>query len=126
LEDGAVRRRAPHVSPLGWAIIVTVVAAVVLEPIFKYVAIGLAAVAALLVLVAVADALGDAETHGFDSTPAKRDAFRVRDGEGRRRTALRRWAGDRDWDRKAPDAPDEPPDWIWERERERREAERRG
>lgn len=120
-----MRRLARHVSPLGWAIIVTVVAAVVVEPIAKYVAIGLAGVAALLVLAVVADALGDAETHGFDSTPAKRDAFRVRDGEARRRSALRRWAGDRDWDRKAPDAPDEPPDWIWERERERREAERR-
>jgi hypothetical protein len=124
-EDRGVRRLARHVSPLGWAIIVTVVAAVALEPVAKYVAIGVAAVGALLVLVAVADALGDAETHGFDSTPAKRDAFRVREGEVRRRSALRRWAGDRDWDRKAPDAPDEPPDLIWERERERREAERR-
>jgi hypothetical protein len=64
---GLTCRLARHVSPLGWAIIVTV----------------------------------------------------------RRRSALRRWAGDRDWDRKAPDAPDEPPDWIWERARERREAERR-
>jgi hypothetical protein len=120
-----MRRVGRQVSPLGWAIIVTVVAALALEPFAKYVAIGLAAVAALLVLVAVADALGDAETHGFDATPAKRDAFRVREGEVRRRTALRRWAGDRDWDHKAPDAPDEPPDLIWERERERREAERK-
>jgi hypothetical protein len=120
-----VRRVARHVSRLGWAIIVTVVAAVALEPVSKYVAIGVAAVAALLILTAVADALGDAETHGFDSTPAAHDAFRVSEGEVRRRTALRRWAGDRDWDHKAPDAPDEPADLIWERERERREAERR-
>jgi hypothetical protein len=120
-----MRRLAGRVDRLGWAIIVTVVAAVALEPVSKYVAIGIAAVAALLVLTAVADALGDAETHGFDSTPATRDAFRLQEGEVRRRTALRRWAGERDWDRKAPDAPDEPADWIWERERERRAAERK-
>jgi hypothetical protein len=124
-KDRGVRRLFRHVSPLGWAIIVTAVAAVALEPVAKYVAIGIAAVAALLVLTAVADALGDAETHGIDSAPAKRDLFRAREGEARRRAALRRWAGDRDWDRKAPDAPDEPPDLIWERERERRAAERK-
>ena len=116
-----MRRRA-RIAPLAWAILATVVVAMALEPFARYVAIGIAAVGALLVLMIVADAIADIETHGFDSAPAKRDAFRLRDGEERRRRALRRWAGDRDWDRKAPDHPDEPADWIWARERERRRA----
>jgi hypothetical protein len=33
---------------------------------------------------------------------------------------LRRVSPGRNWDRRAPDAPDEPADVVWERERRRR------
>jgi hypothetical protein len=92
---------------LAWLLVVSLVGAVVAWPFSQGLSLALGALFGLLVLAAVADVLGE-------------NVFDVRDTAERRRSALRRLAPGRDWDRKAPDHADEPQDTIFERERKRR------
>jgi hypothetical protein len=71
----------------------------------------LAGVAGLLALSVATRAVGaSGVTTGTD----------LGDVPDHKREALRRMTRGRDWHRKAPDAPDEPVDQIWARERARR------
>jgi hypothetical protein len=94
---------------LAWLLVVSLVGAVVAWPFSQGLSLALGALFGLLVLAAVADVLGSGE-----------NVFDVRDTAERRRSAPRRPAPGRDWDRKAPDHADEPQDTIFERERKRR------
>jgi hypothetical protein len=72
---------------------------------------------ALLLFAVVTDAVGSStfEASWSDISPAA-----MEEDVRRRRKALRRLSRPRDWDRRAPDAADEPVEAIWARERERR------
>jgi hypothetical protein len=111
-EHGLVGR----ITGLGWALIAAVLVTVALVLVAPEASVFGGIVCALLLLVAVVDAVGG-PTLDHDAAPLGFE--QVADDE-RRRKALRRLSRDRDWDRRAPDAADEPAEAIWARERERR------
>jgi hypothetical protein len=101
----------PRITPLGWVLLAGVVATVVLAliaPGAALVAAGIIAVIALAVLV--------------EGWGANASWFDVDAASERRREALtpRLKLGRRRWETTPPDHADEPPDAIWQRERERR------
>jgi hypothetical protein len=105
-----------RITGLGWALVAVVVVTVALLIVAPEASAFGGIVLALLLIAVVADALGGT---GFDAWPL---GFEERDKrrDDRRRKALRRLGGERDWARRAPDVADEPAEAIWARERERR------
>jgi hypothetical protein len=103
-------------TPIGVALLVAAAAAAALLPIAPGASLVAAAVAAVVVLAAALDAGGHAETDLLDA-----DVRSPSRAAERKRSALARSKGERGWDRRCPDAPDEPVDEIWARERRRRE-----
>ena len=98
-----------RLTPLAWLLIASLVGAIVVWPFSDDVSLALGAVFGLLALAGVGDVLGSGK-----------NVFDVHETMERKRLALRQLAPGRNWDRKAPDYADEPPDAIWERERKRR------
>jgi hypothetical protein len=96
-------------TPLAWLMIASLIGVVVAWPFSPGVSIALGAFFGLLAFAAVGDVLGSGK-----------NVFDVHETVERKRLALRQLAPGRNWDRKAPDHADEPPDAIWERERQRR------
>ena len=105
--DRRVRRVAPSVV----ISLVLLAVAIAIEPMFTTLSWILAAIAGLIGLAFAMSAIGDP---GASSWPEPGDAH------DRKRRALRRMSPERNWHRKAPDAPDEPVEQIWARERARR------
>ena len=95
-----------RVSSVGWVILVALVGAVVVWPLSEAASLALGFIGGAVAFGAISQMLGD------DWDP--------RELSSRKSAALRRLSPGRDWDRKAPDFADEPPDAIWLRERERR------
>jgi hypothetical protein len=109
---------AVRLTPIGVALLVTVAVAGALLPISLGASLMVAGLAGLVLVAAAVDAGGHAETDMLDvdvRAPAR--------AAERKRSALARLKGDRGWDRRCPDAPDEPVDDIWARERRRRAVE---
>jgi hypothetical protein len=100
-----------RVTTLGWVLIASVLATVVLAFVWPAAALIGAIVLALVVAAAVADGIG-APISWFDvevTNDRKRDALSRRLKRGRP-----------EWETTPPDHPDEHPDSAWERERKRR------
>ena len=95
-----------RVTTVGWVILGALVGAVVVWPLSEAASLALGFVGGAVAFGAISQMLGD------DWDP--------RELSSRKSAALRRLSPGRDWDRKAPDFADEPPDAIWLRERERR------
>lgn len=102
-------------TPIGVALLIAAAAAVALLPISPGASLVAAGLAGVVLLAAALDAMGHAEADllDFDVRSPSRAAER-------KRAALSRLKGERGWDRRCPDAPDEPVDAIWARERRRR------
>jgi hypothetical protein len=115
MAEGGTIVGVPRPTVLVWTLLALVVAAVALEPLSETASLVAAAVAAAALLAVVLDGLGHGEADLLDRDV--RSPARVAE---RRRSALARLKGERDWDRRCPDAPDEPVDEIWARERRRR------
>jgi hypothetical protein len=100
-----------RVTKLGWVLMASVLATVVLAFVWPPAALVTAIVLALAVATAVSDGIG-APVSWFDvdvTNERKRDALSRRFKRGRP-----------DWEATAPDHADEPIDAAWERERKRR------
>jgi hypothetical protein len=111
-----IRTMHGRVTPLGWLLIASVAGVVVAGPFSEPLSVACGAVAALLGFAAVGEALGARPGAAHDGD----DRWGVAARDRSRRDALRRLSSGRTWDRRAPDAPDEPPEAHWERERARR------
>ncbi len=105
-----------RVSPAVWLLLALVAAAVMAERFSTPASLALGAVAALLALGIALDVLGGDPAASVQIGERPPDPHVT----ARRRSSLRRMIRGRDWDRRAPDAPDEPADLVWERERRRR------
>jgi hypothetical protein len=100
-----------RVTKLGWVLVGSVVATVVLALVWPAAALVAAIVLALAVATAVSDGIG-APVSWFDidvTSERKRDALSRRFKRGRP-----------EWETTPPDHADEHPDQVWERERKRR------
>ena len=105
-----------RISPVAWLLLALAAAAVAVEPVSTPASMAFGAAAALVAYALVLEVLRGDAPDGVEMGDLQAGP-RV---TARRRRALRRMFRGRDWGRRAPDAPDEPADLVWERERRRR------
>jgi hypothetical protein len=100
-----------RVTPFGWVLVAGVVATVFLAVVAPGAGLVAAVVLAVIALVALAEGFGE---------PAGWFDMGVTVERKRESVSRRLRCGRPDWETTPPDHADEPPDAIWQRERERR------